>query len=129
MAASREVSCSSKMAARTGNVASARPITSAKRAAVFAARRSFIACTRTGGHRLPGLAGNEFVEPRHAQANRHRRAALVLPIPAMDALPGGDQGAARLRTGGLLVEHQIAGMRAFLAGRPLGMAVELRIKC
>src|SRR5258708_5316934 len=124
MSASREVSFSSKMAARAGNAASVRPITSAKRATALAARRSFIACARARGDGLPNLARNEFVEPRHAQANRHRRPALVLPIPAVDALPGGDQGAARRRTCRLLVEHQIAG----LSGRPLGMAVELRIK-
>src|SRR5258708_4384735 len=97
MSASREVSCSSKTAARAGNVASARPTTSAKRTTAFIASRSFIACTRVGGCGLPGLARNEFVEPRHAQADRHRGPALVLPIPAVDALPGGDQGAARLR--------------------------------
>src|ERR1700704_5311761 len=98
MAASREVSRSSRTAARTGNVASARPITSARRAVAFAASPSFIACPRARDDGLPGLPGNEFIEPRHAQADRHRGFALVLPIPAVDALPGGDQGTARRRT-------------------------------
>src|ERR1700674_1077644 len=62
------------------------------------------------GYALSGLTRNEFIEPRHAQANRHRGAALVLPIPAVDALPRRDQRAVRLRAGRLLVEHQIAGL-------------------
>ena len=49
--------------------------------------------------------------------------ALVLPVPAVDALPGRDQGAGGFRAGSLLVEHQVAA-----AADRLGVAVELGVE-
>src|SRR5262245_20316145 len=73
--------------------------------------------------RPPGLAGNELVETGHTQAHHHRRRALVLPVPAVDAFPGRDQGATRLGTCSLLIEHEIAAPTD-----RLGMAVKLGVE-
>src|SRR5215831_4047239 len=70
--------------------------------------------------RLSGLAGHEFIKTCHPQSHDHGRVAVVLPIPAVNAVPGRDKRAVRLRAGSFLIEHQVVAP----AGR-LGVAVKL----